>query len=141
MRQIANCPICGKIYLKNNFSMCTACYQLEEKNEMLVADYVREHPNCSVLQIHTETGVKESTILRMIKSGRLVDIGTVTYACESCGTAITTGRLCTKCNNAFLKEAYELKAKAKKNTDETEMKKGIGMYINYYHDKSTKKKD
>lgn len=128
MSQIENCPICGKLYTKNPFNMCIMCYQEEEKNEQIIAGYVREHPNTSLMKIHQDTGIKESTILRMIKAGRFIGIGVITYSCERCGAPIVQGRFCQECNEKFLEEIQQA---SQKNVIH-DNKGGMGMYTNFY---------
>lgn len=132
MNEIGNCPECGKLYVKTAAGMCRDCYELEEENEMKVAEFVRDHPKSSVEAIHKATGVKEKTIFRMIKNGRFVDIGAVSYPCESCGAAIYEGRICYRCNQKFIKQVKESEAKRleqqKAEKPEVAKKRGSGMY-------------
>ena len=109
---IGNCPECGKLYVKTAAGTCPDCYQLEEEQQAVVAEYVRDHPKSSVDEIHEATGVKEKTIFRMIKSGRFVD-SMIAYPCEMCGQAISEGRFCQKCNQNLIQQVKEAEAKRK----------------------------
>ncbi|WP_199884008.1 hypothetical protein [Anaerosinus massiliensis] len=125
---LGNCPECGKLYVKTAVGMCLDCYKLEEENEKIVAEYVRDHPRSSVEAIHKATGVKEKTIFRMIKNGRFMDISEISYPCESCGSPIYEGRLCDKCNANFLNQVKESEsARFTKAKEEEERRRG-GMY-------------
>lgn len=126
---LGNCPECGKLYVKTAVGMCLDCYKLEEENEKIVAEYVRDHPRSSVEAIHKATGVKEKTIFRMIKNGRFMDISEISYPCESCGSPIYEGRLCDKCNANFLNQVKESEsARSTKAKEEEERRRRSGMY-------------
>lgn len=132
---LGNCPECGKLYVKTAVGMCVDCYREEEKNEMKVAEYVRDHPRSSIDKIHENTGVKEKTIFRMIKNGRFMGEAQISYPCESCGAPTTDGRLCVKCNEGFTKQVKEVEAKMadERRTQPERIKKpetqrGGGMY-------------
>lgn len=129
MNNIGNCPECGKLYVKTAAGMCPACYELEEENELKVAEYVRDHPKSSVESIHEATGIKEKTIFRMIKNGRFMDVGVVSYPCETCGAPIAEGRICYGCNQNFIKQVKEAEAKRLSKEKEAVVKKrSAGMY-------------
>ncbi len=119
---LRNCPECGKLFVDNASGMCSDCYQLEEDAEYKIGEYLRKHDKASILEIHEETGVKERTILRMIKRGRIVT-GSISYPCDSCGRQIFEGRLCSECTQSFttqVKESHERDLRRKQD--------GIRMY-------------
>lgn len=133
--QIGNCPECGKLYQKNATGMCPNCYKKEEEYEQIVAEYVRDHQKCSVSEIHEATGVKEKTIIRMIKNGRFFNENTmISYPCQQCGAPIYEGRICQKCNESFLKQVKDAEEKRKNlnsslnQTGGTDKVKSKGMY-------------
>lgn len=126
---VGNCPECGRLYMKTALGMCHDCYRLEEENEKIVAEYVRDNPKCSVEAIHKATGIKEKTIFRMIKNGRFMNVGDVSYPCESCGKLIHEGRLCDKCNTNFINQVKESDAaRATKTKEDEERRRRSGMY-------------
>lgn len=130
--KLKNCPECGKLYIESTAGMCPDCARLEQINEKKIADYAREHPDSSIADIHEATGVKESTILRMIREGRFLSLASISYPCESCGAPIAKGRVCEKCRKNFLlqlKKINEQDKQAKKT-------KGIGLCTEYYKNKS-----
>lgn len=126
---VGNCPECGRLYMKTTLGMCNDCYRLEEDNEKIVAEYVRDNPKSSVEAIHKATGIKEKTIFRMIKNGRFMDAGEISYPCESCGKPIYEGRLCDKCNTNFVNQVKESDAtRAAKTKEDEERRRRSGMY-------------
>ena len=81
---LKNCSDCGKIYVENVSGLCPDCLEKEEEQERLIIDFLRKKDKASVEEIHKETGVKERTILRMMKKGRFLSYGDIAYKCESC---------------------------------------------------------
>lgn len=133
---LKNCPECGRLFLENATGLCPACFQQVEEDENKVVEYMREVRKASLQEIHEATGVKESIIMRMLKRGRLFSDFTVTYPCETCGTQITEGRLCSKCSNNFLKqikkpEDFEWKPSERQESQRSHEK----MYINKINNK------
>lgn len=119
MNKLKNCVGCGKLYMEVGQGMCPACYDKELEEEQVVYSYVRDHDKCGIQEIVKETGVKERTVLRMLKNGRFVAHGIeITYPCQGCGEPITTGKLCDKCSNDIINQANRLNAsKNVKKTD------------------------
>lgn len=130
--KLKNCPVCGKLYIESPIGMCPSCYGLEQSDEAAVASYVRDHPNSLISEIHQATNVKESTILRMIREGRFIEFGTIFYPCEKCGALIAQDRLCLKCKDRLTAQIEQLNKKGA----QTPPTKGIGLYTNYYKNKS-----
>jgi RecJ-like exonuclease len=66
---LANCTICGKIIVNESTSFCKSC--LEEKKEDIetVKNYLRNHANPNLMEVHTMTGVPVQTIQKLIKEG------------------------------------------------------------------------
>lgn len=133
---IKNCPECGKLFMENPSGICPACYAQEEVYEHKIGEYLREFGKASIEEIHKATGVKEKIILRMIKSGRLfVDgINMISYPCDTCGTAIFEGRLCSSCSSNFAKQVNDVYHK--NNETPTDSQRGVRMYTS----QETKKK-
>lgn len=94
---LANCSECGKLYLENPHRLCPACLERQDEEEKLIAEYLRTIDKASLQEIRQATGVREKTINRMLKQGRLYGNFTVEYPCEMCGTIITEGRVCRHC--------------------------------------------
>lgn len=114
--KMRNCPECGKIFIDTGAGMCNDCLRKEEQYEVVVCSYLRDNPGSTIKQIYENTGVKEKTIMRMLRAGRFVGKGEINYPCERCGKMIKEGRYCNKC-------AQELKADIKKIKDTMNQKK------------------
>ena len=104
---ISNCSECGKLYLENPSKLCQDCYAQEEVHEHAIGEFLRENGKSSIEAIHKATGVKEKTIVRMLKSGRLFTEGMIGYSCGMCGKLIYEGRLCGACGTDLAKQAQE----------------------------------
>ena len=114
---LKNCSDCGKIYVENVSGLCPECLDKEEEQERLIIDFLRKKEKASVEEIHRETGVKERTILRMMKKGRFLNYGDIAYKCESCDNLITEGRVCDECGRNILKQVDEVNEKRRKEEE------------------------
>ena len=94
---LGNCSECGKLYMENQQKLCRDCLDRVDEEEKKIAEYLRKVNRAGVHQIQQATGVREKTINRMLKQGRLFGDFTVEYSCEMCGTTITEGRVCVAC--------------------------------------------
>jgi hypothetical protein len=65
----------------------------------------------------------------MIREGRFVTDGVqLEYPCESCGSPITHGRFCDKCNDELSKQMQQTQKKMVAKAPAPAAKKGSGMY-------------
>lgn len=101
MGDLANCPNCGKLFVKGAITVCRDCYLEEEEKFKLVYDYLREKENrqATIIEVSEATGVEESLIIKFIKQRRLStkNFPNLTYDCERCGKPIHEGKLCKDC--------------------------------------------
>ncbi len=63
------CKRCGKMFEKNGKVYCKACFEKNEKEYDIITDHVRKHPNATVLDIITETGVSLKSINCLVEDG------------------------------------------------------------------------
>jgi hypothetical protein len=130
--ELASCPVCGQLYMKGVIEMCPKCLAQEEKNERIVAEYVRTHHRCTVEEVHEVTGIKENVIYRMIENGHLQECENLYYPCEQCKKIINKGRLCKICMEFFLDQVKEMKAKEEKVENRKNGYQSAGMYTKNY---------
>lgn len=101
MRDIDNCPRCGKIFVKALRDVCEVCYKEEEKKYQTVYQFIRKKENrtATIPEVEEGTEVEESLIIKFIKQGRLhiSHLPNFAYPCESCGVMINEGRICGRC--------------------------------------------
>jgi flagellar operon protein (TIGR03826 family) len=108
MAELANCPKCGKAFVRDLRKVCNVCYKEEEEMYEKVNQFIRKRENreATIVEVHEATGVPEDTIVRFVKEGRLraAHMANLTYECESCGGPITKGRICTNCTDRMKQE-------------------------------------
>ena len=68
---IRNCENCGKVH---NFpaKLCQECLQEKMKLYKKVKNYLWEHPNSTVDEVHAGTGVKKEKILQFVREDRFI---------------------------------------------------------------------
>jgi len=123
-----NCSECGKLYLENPSKLCQECYAQEEIHEHTIGEFLRENGKSSIDEIHRATGVKEKTIVRMLKSGRLFAEGMIGYPCGMCGKVIYDGRLCGACGTDLAKQAHQSNESRERQQREEYESTGVRMY-------------
>ncbi|HMM22513.1 MAG TPA: flagellar protein [Selenomonadales bacterium] len=111
---IINCGYCKALCLDNPHKLCPSCLKKALDAEETVAGYLRDHENATLDEVHAATRVDKDIILKMIREGRIIE-GKLSYACESCGAPITSGRLCRFCLEDVLETA---KPPEKENPEE-----------------------
>jgi flagellar operon protein (TIGR03826 family) len=134
---LENCPNCGRLFVKNQFRhICESCYREEEEAFEKVYRFLRKRENrmATMAQIIDATGVKESLLIKFIKSGRLqlAQFPNLGYPCDRCGTLIREGRMCANCSKDLNKQLEMLQK-------EEEMKRRPQVESVYYTKESTEK--
>jgi flagellar operon protein (TIGR03826 family) len=127
---LENCPNCGSLFVKSPFRhICESCYREEEEAFEKVYHFLRKRENrmATMAQIVDATGVKESLLIKFIKSGRLqlAQFPNLGYPCDRCGRLIREGRMCVNCSKDLNKQLEKLQK-------EEEMKKQRQVENVYY---------
>ena len=129
---LANCKECGKLYLQNPAGICPECYQRNEEQEAKVAEYLRKNRRASIGEVHQATEVPERVIIKMIKAGRIIGEVFVEYPCESCGSPILEGRVCTECSQRVLSQLKsDPRAVSKTSDPQSNRKPGEGLHTTF----------
>ena len=115
MAELANCPNCNGVFVKNNFrDVCEACYKKEAAQFDQVYQFIRKRENrtATIPEVVIGTGVEESIILKFIKTGklRIASNPNLGYPCEKCETIIREGRLCPSCNQKLRSDITKMKS-------------------------------
>lgn len=100
MDAFKNCLRCGKLFKSYGNAVCQQCIAIEESDFKLVKEYIYDHENANVVEVSEGTGVSVEKIMRFLKEERLImtsNEGNAVLFCESCGSAIQTGRYCFSC--------------------------------------------
>jgi len=123
---ISNCRECGTLCMETPNGLCTRCQQEFFEAEDKVADYLHDNRNSTIESVHEATKVERHIIMRMIRAGRIIE-GELTYCCENCGVAITSGQFCPSCNAHAL---AALTPSVKKTEPEPDRNHSQGVHIN-----------
>lgn len=106
--RLANCSICGKLFLKDHTDHCLDCYKEMEQEFKLVADFLKVEGNrfATIGEASAFTEVAEKRIADFIRDGRIYveDYPNLGYGCAHCGTLIQRQMLCTDCFEEFTSE-------------------------------------
>lgn len=106
--RLANCTICGKLFLKDHTDYCLDCYKEMEQEFKLITDFLKVEENrfASIEEISAFTDVAEKRIADFIRDGRIYveDYPNLGYGCAHCGTLIKRQMLCTSCFDEFTSE-------------------------------------
>ena len=104
--ELRNCPQCGKVFaFDGTHKVCDVCREDEEIKFQRVKEYLWEHPKASIDEVHEETEVEKELIIKFVKDDRLVAEGIdidIVLECERCGSPITSGRFCNKCQQELV---------------------------------------
>lgn len=96
--QLRNCSRCGNIFSYINQPICPACQKLEDQEFEIIKQYLREHPNSTVLEVSEATGLDQHLIQEWVRQGRLISTEFhITTECQRCGKPIVGGRYCRAC--------------------------------------------
>lgn len=105
MSNLANCPRCGKIFVKALRPVCEQCAKEYEKMFEKVYQYIRKRENrmASLQEVVEATEVSEEYIFQFIREGRLKlnQFPNLAVPCESCGKMTRSGRLCSSCKDGI----------------------------------------
>lgn len=117
------CKACSGVLVYKGIGeyKCEECGALEYDDYGKVRNYLEKHRGANVAEISGETGVSHKAIREMIKEKRfeVIDNRGGYLRCEICGEGITSGRLCSKCEESYHRD---VEAKARE-----ERKKGMTM--------------
>ncbi|MDC3412222.1 hypothetical protein NC797_01005 [Aquibacillus sp. 3ASR75-11] len=108
MGELANCPRCNALFVKDTRQVCHNCFKEEEKAFETVYHFLREQKNrqSTIPQIVEATDVEEDLIVKFVKERRLrtTHFPNLAYPCEKCGNDIVEGKLCTSCATELISE-------------------------------------
>ena len=131
-----NCVRCGSLFAYQfGAPICENCQNEEEEEFKKVKEYLYDHPGASMVELVNVLEIKMERIRHYLKEGRLEIQGegsNLMLECESCGTSISTGKLCQECTNNMthgLKGAgRSIEDQNRKRREREEVqKKGTGM--------------
>jgi hypothetical protein len=121
---ISNCRECGTLCVETPNGLCPRCQQEFFEAEEKVTEHLHTNKNATIQSVHEATKVKKHIIMQMIRTGRIIE-GELTYGCEKCGLAITSGQFCPRCATNVL---AALKTSVKRTEPEPDSSGG-GLHI------------
>lgn len=144
MKDVANCPRCGKIFVKALRPMCQPCFKEQEDNFDKVSKFMRQKQNrmASLREVHEQTGVALEQIQMFVREGRLLatQFPNLGYPCESCGAIIRQGRLCEGCKGTITEGLDQIqKEKDFEDRKSAEEKKRMSTYHSSLNNRFDKK--
>jgi flagellar operon protein (TIGR03826 family) len=103
---VANCPKCGRIFVKGFNEICPNCMKEIEAQYDLCLKYLRNNRGCTINELSEETGVTIRQITKFIREGRIsiVHAPNMSYPCEVCGTSIRDNTMCESCRHKLAKD-------------------------------------
>ena len=63
------CKRCGKFFDRNGRSYCEDCFKKTEREHDLIIEHIRKHPDATILDIITATGVTLKSINCLVEDG------------------------------------------------------------------------
>lgn len=97
---VRNCRSCGNIFnYVTGQVVCPACREKMEKKFQDVKEYIRNNRGAGIKEVSEACDVEAGQIRQWLKEDRLevTEDSAIYLTCESCGTAIRSGRFCEKC--------------------------------------------
>ncbi|RTE07898.1 TIGR03826 family flagellar region protein [Paenibacillus whitsoniae] len=103
---VANCPRCGKIFVKGFAEVCPNCLKDLEQQYEKCLKYLRDHRGTNITDLSEATGVSVKQITKFIREGRIsiMNAPNMGYPCEVCGTLIRENTLCEPCRMKLVKD-------------------------------------
>lgn len=119
---VDNCPLCGRMYVKNIKGMCPNCVKETELQYEKCVKYLREHRGCTIHELSEQTEVSVKQITRFIREGRIsiANHANMSIACEVCGTPIRENTMCESCRQRLARDINSLKNDANRQAEEKE---------------------
>jgi flagellar operon protein (TIGR03826 family) len=108
---VANCPRCGKVYVKNHRDVCPACIKEIDLQLENCLKYLKQNRGTTIQDLSEATEVPVKQIAKFIREGRISIIGApnMTYPCEVCFTPIRESNICESCRQRLAKDVTNSK--------------------------------
>ncbi|SEC34082.1 TIGR03826 family flagellar region protein [Paenibacillus sp. GP183] len=102
---VANCPRCGRVFVKGIQEVCPNCLKEIELQFDICSKYLRENIGTGLRDLSEATEVPVRQITKFIREGRISikNHPNMGYPCESCGNDIREGQICDSCRSKLVK--------------------------------------
>lgn len=137
---IINCRRCKRIFQPyGNKKICPQCEKELEDKFTEVREYIRDHPDVSIMEVSREKEVSVEQLKQWVREERLLfsKAEGSGIQCVMCGVPIATGKYCAKCKTEMthsLENAYE-KPKMVLNQQPQHSAKGKMRYLGHEDEK------
>lgn len=103
---VANCPRCGKIFVKGFAEVCPNCLRDLEQQYEKCLKYLRQNKGVNINELSDATDVSVKQITKFIREGRIsiMHAPNMSYPCEVCGTLIRENTICEPCRMKLVKD-------------------------------------
>jgi hypothetical protein len=112
MFAMRSCKMCKKNFYQSMTAetsvaedgMCPVCAEKKSSYYFLIFDYIRDHANCTVDEIHAATGIEYALIHHLVSTGAFkqglrvcrqckkpVDNASKAHMCQECATHLSRG--------------------------------------------------
>jgi flagellar operon protein (TIGR03826 family) len=116
---VANCPRCGKIFVKGFAEVCPNCLKDLEQQYDKCLKYLRANKGTNINDLSEATDVSVKQITKFIREGRIsiVHAPNMAYPCEVCGTLIRENTLCEPCRMKLVKDVRNTAEDGRRNEE------------------------
>lgn len=127
---VANCPRCGRIFVKNPHGVCPACVKEIDLQYEACVKYLRDNRGCNIQELSDATEVPYRQIVKFIRDGRIsiMNAPNMSYPCESCGTLIREGTICEPCRQRLSKDIRHVTEDDKRREEQEASKEQHTIY-------------
>lgn len=118
---VANCPRCGKVFVKGFNEVCPNCIKYIDQLYDKCLKYLRENKGATIQELSDATEVSIRQITKFIREGRisLLNAPNMSYPCEVCGTLIRDSNMCELCRTKLVKDVRNNAEDARRNRGES----------------------
>lgn len=116
---VANCPRCGKIFVKGFAEVCPNCLKDLEQQYDKCLKYLRANKGTTINDLSEATDVSIKQITKFIREGRIsiMNAPNMAYPCEVCGTLIRENTLCEPCRMKLVKDVRNTAEDERRNEE------------------------
>ncbi len=105
LKRLSNCQRCGKVFVREAVPVCRDCLALEEKQYLVVKEYLHKNPGVPAVKVSEATGVPAQLVIEFLRKGLLAGIKpgpNESLTCVICKRPIASGSVCLKCEKTLL---------------------------------------
>ncbi|WAH38680.1 hypothetical protein [Alicyclobacillus dauci] len=72
---LKNCRTCHSLFTSSKYDICPSCVEAEKQLVVEIKTYIKKHRQATTLEIARDVGVDVTTLLAMVRDGRLKMMG------------------------------------------------------------------